>query len=345
MGRNDISGVGHIYLSKFIKKVMSNKLLNKTSFYTIIPILLFSLTSSIFVQDQPGEQMLKVKFKVNIMNHYSTTENTTVVRTFSDKSTREYSRDIIYFFTLKQLSLPTSDFIEIEVKIDSMKYKFKEGEKVITANTEDEDFGEHNYSDDLSNTVIPNAKNFITMYSPYGDFAKNTSDLITQLRDYVVKHSKNNTDTMKRIVWQNQLSDNHLQYISDIRKILLPLNPIKKDSIWKSPITARLDMKTFVDTAEAWIAHTELGEIFIEAVSNKPKFYDDYGVFYGIKYPLKVDSTAGKLKYSFSIDPFGNINQSEGLYSARIFARSNNELFSDSVTVKTKTMILGRYKM
>ncbi len=344
MGRNDIGGMGFVRVPGFLKRINLKNIMKRTALYIMVPFFVIALTSAAFVQDTATEYLLKVRYRLNIMNHYSTTETTTVTRTFSDNTKREYKRDVIYFFTLTQLSLPSQEFQEIEVKIDSMKYKFSEGEKEIIANTEDEDFGETVYTEDLSTTVIPNAKSFITTYSPYGDFAKNTSETISQLKDYLAKHSKTSPDTMKRITWENQLSDNHLQYISDIRKILLPINPIKKDSIWKSPIKARLDGKTFVDTVDAWIAHIEVGEIFIEAVSNMPKFLDNYGLFYGIRFPLKIDSTAGRFKYTFSIDPFGNINHTEGLYSARIHARSNNERFTDSVTVTTKTMILGRYK-
>jgi hypothetical protein len=309
----------------------------------IFPALTLFLMSAILVQDNSEEQQIKIKYALNILNHYSTTENTTIVRTFSDNTTREYSRDIIYFFTTKLLSLPNSEFMELDVKIDSMKYRFKENGKEITANTEDEDFGETVYTEDLSNTVIPNTKTFIMVFSPYGDLAKITSESVEKMRNYVMKHSAGSTDTLKRYNWLNQLSDNHLRYIADIKKLLVPIDPIKKDSTWKSPIIVRLDGKTFVDTSEVWIAHIELGEYFIESVGNKPKFLDNYGTFYGIRYPMIIDSTLGKIKYSLRVDPFGTIKETDGLYSAKIFARSNREKFNDSITVKTSTILLGRY--
>lgn len=343
MGRHDFGSMDTLHLSKStIKKVIMKVITNILKLISLPALTLF-LISAVFVQDQSDEQQIRIKYPLNILNHYSTTENTSVVRTFSDNTTRQYSRDIIYFFTTKLISLPNNEFMELDVKIDSMKYRFIENGKEITANTEDEDFGESVYTEDLSNTVIPNTKTFIMVFSPYGDLAKITSDAVEKLRNYVIKHSESSTDTLKRYNWLNQLSDYHLRYIADIKKLIIPIDPIKKDSVWKSPLIVRLDNKTFIDTAEVWIAHIELGEYFIEAVGNKPKFLDNYGSFYGIRYPMKIDSTLGKTKYSLRVDPYGTINETQGLYSAKVFARSNREVFNDSITVKTSTILLGRY--
>jgi hypothetical protein len=343
MGRYDFSSMVTLHLSKSTLKKVIMKYMANISKLLIFPALTLLLMSAVLVQDQAEELQIKIKYPLNILHHYSTTENTNVVRTFSDNTTRTYSRDIIYFFTTKLLSLPNNEFMELDVKIDSMKYRFIENGKEITANTEDEDFGESVYTEDLSNTVIPNTKTFIMVFSPYGDLAKITSDAVEKLRNYVIKHSESSTDSLKRYNWLNQLSDYHLRYIADIKKLLVPINPIKKDSVWKSPIVVRLDGKTLVDTADVWIAHIELGEYFIEGVGNKPKFIDNYGTFYGIRYPMKIDSTLGKTKYSFRVDPYGTINETEGMYSAKVFARSNREVFNDSITVKTTTQLLGRY--
>ncbi len=348
MGWNDFSRLGFIRLPGFMKKAAvgrHNKLLPLTLALTFASLL---LTSAAFIQGDTAdssEHRLKVKFPLNILHHYKLTEVTTVARTFSDSTTREYSREIEYYYTLKQLSLPSNEFVEIDARVDSVRYLFKENGVEKKVFTEDEKYGEGGLTEDIRLTVLPKDRNFMMTFSPYGDLAKITSPQIDEVKRYFTDHAQELvSDTMRKITWFNQLSDYNLQYICNVQKLLLPMGPVKRDSVWKSPMIFRIDMKNYVDTLKVWIADIKVGEYIIESEGHNPKFFESYGLFNGVKYPLTIDSTKGITKYAIKIDPFGCINKSEGFFSARIFARSNKERFSDSVTVRSNTELLGRYR-
>ncbi len=286
---------------------------------------------------------LSVRFPLNILNHYKLVENTKVVRTFRDDTKKNYTRELTYYFTLKMMSLPTEDFKDMDVIIDSMKYKFFENDKVIEANTQSNDFGS-NFTQDMGYSTIPNALTFTLTFSPYGEIAKLTSSLIKEKKKFLIEQGRKMKDSLEKLYWLNQLSNENLIYITHLRKMFLPPGGISLDSVWKSPILLMVDRKPVFDTASVKIAKYDLGVFTVEADIDTLYKMQNYGLFYGIKMPVTIDSLSGKGKYLMTIAANGTIPKAETHLSAQIYARANKENFVDSVTVRSYYELLGRYK-
>lgn len=286
---------------------------------------------------------LKMKFPVNISNVYKMKEITNVKRSFSDSTNKEYTRDLTWYFTQKVSSSSKDGFTVVEVVIDSVEYKFKEGEAEFKFNSQGDDPGVLTF-EDVQSTTVPLGKSYEMTYNPYWEVSKIEGENLEWLRNYVLKDGKV-LDTLKKILWLDGISIERLSHITDIKKLTFPVGPVEPDSVWRSPFTIQLDGINFYDTLKTNIPKHTSGFQYIDGTTDKIFAQKNPTRFYGIKNTLvSIDSCKGKGTYSLTITPRGSIRTATADFNVEILARVNKETFKETIVTKINWELIGQFK-
>jgi hypothetical protein len=355
MGWNDSGSMVYIY-SKIFKIKKGNTM--KTLILFIIAFLIAGI--ALYADDtrkglNPNEdnkqEVMKFKpvlrYPANVYRIYKMTEITKVHRLYSDSSTKDFQREVTYFMTLTIPNPAQEGFVTLEANIDSMLYRFTEGKVVIEFNTQADTIKKTGKFIDLEAASVPLNRQFMMTYSPYGDVAKIESEDITWLKDFMAKQEQgtNDWDPLKIFVWNDGLSDQRLEQITDVKKISLPQQAMAKDSIWKSPFSVQIDGKEFTDTVSAKIVDFNAGQFVIEAKTNNLKPVTRESYFYAVKKTGEIDSTKGDGFYIIHISPTGIISKVEAEFSVNNYCKVRFEPFFEQVNSKMTWDYMGQYKL
>ena len=339
MGWNDISLMGSVSLKR--KSVL------------ILLAVFISMQFTAFSQKhtddaQKGPEVLKFRpfhlYPKNVLNIYKYTDSTEVTRTFVDGTSTSYNRAITFFFSLKQPAPTEKGFATVETSIDSARYWLKEKNAEIRWDSQDEMAGGINLPD-LKAQTVPLGKYFNMTFSPYGDVAKIEGEKLDEYFDYIKKYGKGLKDTIELFIWTDGASNSRLAQIGNINKILLPQEPIEKDSIWKTPLTLQFENINCFDSVEAKITSVQNGETRIEALAKSIKTVPGSYRFYGIKDRLlSVKSTSGGGIYTLDITPRGTIRKAEGNFEVEMIVPIKSDSFTQKIKNHCVWELVGQFK-
>mgnify|MGYP000580864917 CR=1 FL=1 len=346
MGRNDISCLGSLLFQKMKKK---HKILSEI--FALIIILMFINSIEIFSQDgaKKSEESPAYQLKFippqTIRHVYKMHDSTVVTRTFSDNSTKKYTREVSYYFNFVMPNPPKDGFMTFEVSVDSLKYKFTEGEAVFEFDSQADNPGALTF-EDLVATIVPLGNEFNLTYSPYGEVAKIDGERLDFLIDYI-RQQKNNpmSDVLINFAWEEGISLDRFKFIADVKKIILPAEPIQIDSLWETPIDLQLDYINFFDTLTTKITKFKDGFFYINGVSNNIQAKNKPAKLYGIKTQLvEVADTKGEGSYELILHNRGFVSKAELKYNLEIGSYIKKEYFKQKIETKTTWELLKQYR-
>lgn len=346
MGRNDISCLVSLLFQemKKIQKILSY-------FFVLIFVFLILNRNELFSQDgakkseEPPAYQLKFIPPQTIRHVYKMHDSTVVTRIFSDNSTKKYTREVSYYFNFVMPNPPKDGFMTFEVSIDSLKYKFTEGEAVFEFDSQADNPGALTF-EDLVTTIVPLGNEFNLTYSPYGEVAKIDGERLDFLIDYI-KQQKNNpmSDAIINFSWEEGISLDRLKFLADVKKILLPAEPIQIDSIWKTPIDLQLDYINFFDTLSTKITKFKDGFFHITGVSKNIRAKNKPAKLYGIKTQLiEVADTKGEGSFELILHSRGFVSKAEANYNLEIGSYIKKEYFKQKIETKTTWELLKQFR-
>jgi hypothetical protein len=277
--------------------------------------------------------------------NFKLTYNTLVTRTFSDKTTKTFERDMVLFFSYWQPSPTKEGFSEISVGLDSIKYNYSDGKKTYSwATVSDNDDIPSNY--DFDNVFPLVGRFFDVTLSPYFEMAKIEGKILDEVRSGIEKMG----DTTLRKIWRKANADENFFFLIDMNKNVYKSGRFEIDSTWKMKFTIPIEgIRYTCDTA-------------------KVKFYSYDGKYYNVKaemprmYPnlkdsntvmgmdrviLPVDSTSFSTGFwDMSISPRGLPNLINGSFTTTTNSSVNEQQFSDIIntTIKYEFLSLLRWK-
>ncbi len=278
----------------------------KLVFIQIVLIVVFQI--NIFSQEKgeiklPPAYQLKAYFKTQVYYNYVLYDTTEIQRTYADSSKKQFRRVINYFMTLVQRDDPKDGFSKIEVYIDSITYKFEENDKVYQfTNIETSDPTIFKF-EDFQTYSVPMSMQFEIIYSPYGEVAKIEGERLFEKRSYVEKLRPTIPDTLWYYNWSDGLSDHRLKYIGDVIKLLYPIHPTFRDSIWHSPIQLQIEGINLVDTLELKATGFFANQYQIVGRFVNPNIIWKRTKFYDVKslsLPYKLNGAVGSIEQSLS---------------------------------------------
>ena len=342
MGRNDISRMGYFSAFTLLQKI--------AVLFFFAGLLVSSNLINAFSQDEakkgdgPPQYLLTWGIPATITNVYKMTETTNVWRQFSDSTVKQYKREYTYYFSLKAPNPTDKGFLTIEVSTDSLFYKFTEGTAVYEFDSQADNPGAVNF-EDLKAISVPLGKNFDMIFSPYGDVAEVKGEKLDWFRNYVTEQGKGYLDSASNFLWLDGISKERLQYICDVKKILLPKEPVFKDSTWVSPFGFQLESINFSDTVKAKITQIIEGYKTIVVKSDNLKSVPGNTRFYGIKGQLlPVENATGRGTFTISLTPKGTIRRAEGDFSVELTSKVRRDVFKERITTNVVWELVTQFK-
>jgi hypothetical protein len=251
----------------------------------------------------PPAYTLKPVFRTQIYYNYNLYDTAYVVRVYPDSSIKKFKRIITYYMTFVQPDAPKNGFSFVEVAIDSIYYKFEDGQNIYEfSNIETASPGVFKF-EDFQTYSVPMGVEFTIVYSPYGEVAKIEGDRLLEKRKFVDTLKPAVSDTIWLYNWTDGLSDSRLKHIGDVVKIIYPSTPVFRDSIWFSPIDLYLDGLIVYDTVVVKCAGFSNNRYSIEGIFSKPISKWKKTKFYGVKsisLPYTIETGKGNFQQILS---------------------------------------------
>ncbi len=339
MGRNDTRGMVAVFILK-----------------ALAAALLFLLAAGgLNAQNRSGDKPVKgekEKFTFKVLQRYTPgrahvyhySQKDTVIRVFSDDSEKRFQRQVDYFFTIVAEEGPEDGFINVDVKIDSMRYRMEEGNAVFSYNSQEEIGSTGIEFDDMEKYNVPLGRMFEMTLSPYGEATEFKGENLKWIRDYV-EDGKEMISEKKYFMWMDGLSDNNLAHLADVRKIEVPLGFLKIDTTWQTPVDLRIGGYDFSGETTALIKDYETAAIFITAGIDSLSLVQKRSQFYAIK--EMVDITDAKIENSSMeviINHLGTVDMTLIKAEAVLDAAVKQEYFKEYIFTEMKWELIGRYK-
>ena len=310
-----------------------------------------ALSQHLLAQDAPEQEdeekepeieyRLKVKYDPKIYNSYKLTESNDVTRVYSDSSIVKYNRTITYFFTLYAPDPPEEGFLDIDVAVDSMRYKLVHGEQIYEYDTQRD--MESVFIFDREVASVPATKEFSMIYSPYGEVAEISGDMLDFETEKLFKYG-DRLDTLKKFVWYRGLSAEHLAYLVDVPKGLLPYGSVTEDSIWTKPVKFDVNGVAFSDTMVVRINEHSRGTFLIEAAADSLTPVESAGRFYQIKELAEIRGGVAKGTFEMELIPSGVIGFAEAKIKGVIYPKVKKEEFKEYVDTKITWELEGQFR-
>lgn len=345
MGRNDFSRLVGLLFFKERRNLKHGALLFAAFFST------FLLTSFAFFQEnskppvnEEDKHYLKLRYLETYNDHYKMTESKQVKRFFGSNVIKEYSTETIYYFTHKLKKTDSDGFLEILIKIDSLYFRFKEGNVELSANSQSEDYLNFTH-EELGLSSMPLGQEFVITVSPYGDIVKIEGEKLSWKREYISKSSAGMKDTSLVYSWRQGLSDNRLAHLIFFKKISIPISYVTMDSIWKSQFALQLNRVDFNGTLFSRIQNNTNGNYTFGGEIQGLKAEKQQALFFGFKKEfISLDSAVSSGNYYMTLNPKGHAELSEGDFKTAFYLKKGGNQFTDSVYSKIKYEFVGRYK-
>ncbi len=300
-----------------------------------VPIELSPGTSTL-----PSMNSLKWTFPAGNIFVYEYHDSTEVLRTYSDSSTLAYTREVVYFLQLRALKDPVDGVLELNVNIDSLRYRFRSGDAEIRYDNKTK--MELKFPDLIAATVPVNREFNIKM-SPYWEAVSVNGEMLEWLVNYINDYGEGHLDSMSKFIWFNGISTNALAQYCDIQKGALPNGRIAKDSVWKKPYFLKIDgLDCRDDSATSQISAYNRGVYTIETLSKNLKPLPAPVRVYGIESIVNVIGGEGNGKQVLNMTRKGVITEAKSNFNTLIKAQIRSEIFSQKVQSHYSWKLLGQ---
>lgn len=298
--------------------------MKKLSIFLVIFMYAFTLLS----QDEVEKYKIFSSFPVNVTHKYDFTENTTVKRTYSDSSQIEYSKIVVYHMSLMAPNAPKDGFQPLEISIDSLKYKFKDDKYDIDYNSQSNvDVPPFNVFD-YEKTSVLLGKEYEFDYNPYYEIIDVKGDRLAEQLYRLNDPKKGMRDPLRKYVWLDQLSNEHLEFASDLRKGLFPPFRAQMDTTWKTTSYLELEGIALTDSLEMTLTDFDIKNFTIVGKSFDIKTIDKDVVLHTIKDRSQVLSADGNIDYLLKVSPRGNINYLQIDIDLNVKLKNVNEIYN-----------------
>lgn len=307
-----------------------------------IIIVLFVLNMSILFAQETAKQKYNIfsSFPVNVTHMYDFTENTKVIRTFSDSSTFEYERFLVYHMNYFAPNKPNEGFQEVKVSVDSLKFKFTDKKDTINYNSQsDEQVPPFNiFAYEKASIYL--GKEYFLHYNPYYEVINLTGERL-EFQRYRLNDPKHGMrDPIRKFVWDFNLSDQHLIFNGDLRKGLFPPFRAPKDTTWKTEVELEVDGIMFKDSVEMRFDDFTIKNYLLSGESFGITVPEGEVVLHAIKAKSKILGGEGNVSYSLKVSPKGFINYLQIDIDVKIKIEIQNEIFEQHY-LTTYTWELG----
>lgn len=326
--------------------------------------LLFTLTPMRILSQETGKQptsaapqstapvkkySLRVDWKDGVLHTYSVTEKTKVKRVYRDNIEKNYERETTYFLSMSSTGTDKG-FTKLRVVIDSLKYKFTEGNTILRYNSYDEkDNNIKGEFPDLTGTFACMSHQFEFRVAPTGEVASvsgvGENGDIDWLKDYI-NDPESPMDTLQKILWLSCISPENLKMIADIPKgIIAGKMQIKADSVWTRQIGMRLDGINFSDTLASEVVSFAKSNFVISGESKALRPLSNQSVrMFGIPGLADIISGKGTGKVRLDMTSGGTVRKAEITYAADVEAKYKLEQFSENIQTTVLCTLIGQYK-
>jgi len=320
----------------------------------LLLIALFSFAINVFAQQkavkgqaQDKEEVVKfgimVKHPVNTFSNFVLTENTRVHRVYSDSTTKDYQRNIVYYYTVKVEDSPQKGFQTVIIVVDSLNYLFKDGDKTLDYHSVDMS-GNASRTKDLNFRTPVLGREFNLVYSPYGEVSKIDGSDIKELTDYI-DENKSYMKPIELFMWNTAVSFERLSYIGDNKKIILPRYRIPIDSIWYSPISIELNGYAFKDTAAMKIDKYNSGIFLIKGTMKNLTHINRNELMYNVSKLINIDKTVGTGKIELEMTARGKIKRTKIQYRAVVRAKVGDDYVDEVIDSSIEWKKTGTFRL
>jgi hypothetical protein len=337
MGRNDNSSMVSISMYGII---MSKFLL----------IALFLVSASVLMQaDEKKKVVRKYKFRVDrpVKSDiiYQMTDESIVERTYSDGQTMDYHRKVDYFFSQKVFGDPKNNLLNVTYSIDSVRYYFKDGPKVVRVNTAADENNASTFED--FKVVSPSiGRKFDFVYSEYGDIANVESEQFDELLIELNKESMARAlGEVGKHLWITGIGDSRLRQVCDVPKIMMMKEKKELDSTWESPLYFEVNFLEFFAKPDCRIADYKNGKYVFDAVFDKSQFNDKSYYFFKTGSLCKIEDAEADGAAIIYFDKFGLLDRMEMNVEATVKASVGKEVFTEKIKSNQTWQALKKYGM
>jgi hypothetical protein len=287
---------------------------------------------------------LRVIHKAATFFTHKVIEKTNVHRIYPDETTKDYTREITYFITSKIPSSPEDGFQTLVVSVDSLNYKFKDGETTFEFNTMDMKGNALRFKDLNCKTVVL-GREFEMVYSPYGEVAAIKGKDIEETIEYVKEKGEGYLNEIDMYFWLNGLAKEHLEYLADMKKILLPEGKITMDSVWLSPYTTEINGYAFQDTLALKIASYNAGLYTLDGQSKKIKPLSKESFTYNIPNLVSVVGVTGTGNVKINLKAQGRVESLESLYDINAKIQVGEQFIIEQIKSDIKWELINVFKL
>ena len=282
----------------------------------MLPCLLSSQTRKGASDDEGSGELpsylLNIRYNVNVFHKYIFSEETKIVRTFSDDTKIEYKRNVVYYLTLIQNSLPTDGFTRLKVTVDSLEYQFFEnGIKKYAFNSQDDNSVPPLKSNDFLNYMIPLGREFDMLYSSYREVANVEGEMLQETLDHLNHPERGIQDPTQSYLWNRFLGKNYLSFIGDVQKNLIPPERVFLDSAWLRPVDVFVNGIQFSDTAFIVLKSFSPREYELEAFLDSLVANTDLVSMYGVEDLLTPTEAKGSGKINMNVSARGQVQSAQ----------------------------------
>lgn len=307
-------------------------------------LLLLSSTSfaqkseSASLEKQKNEEApkfkLNLKYPTNVYHKYTLTEETEVLRQFSNDAKSQFKRNVTYFMTLVQNSMPDDGFWTVKITIDSLNYTLSDGSELnLNYFSQDDDAVPPFNNFDFLQYSIPLGREFEITYSPYNDVAKVAGWMLSENRDLINDPQKGIKDQVPHYLWNRGLSDKSLLFLANLHKNLIPSDKVFKDSTYQAPVALYVGNAYYADTASFSVTNFTPREYEVVASVSKFSADEDLLMLPGLKELVKAEASTLDGNIKLNVSPRGQINFVE----AELTSIINFNLKKEKVVETTKT--------
>ncbi|MCO5251522.1 MAG: hypothetical protein M9949_08890 [Candidatus Kapabacteria bacterium] len=289
-------------------------------FFAILILTVLIGSESLYSQEKasPGTEPMtytvRVNFPVNVHHTYTFTEISKITRNFSDGTSKKFDRELTYHFGLRAPNEASKDgFNQIEVSVDSLEYKFSDGDTTIVFNSQADDMRMPGI-DDYKIASIPLGMTYKITYSPYNEIVNVEGDRLEAQREYLTNPKTGPSDSLVKNTWLIGLSDGILNNYFDIVKSIPPTFKAAKDTSWTKAFTVSIENSQFIDSAKFTLSQITPKNYVIVGQSEKFTPQASNVRMFDILRLLKLSDVTGTANYTMMLHPRGTVNEFKAVY-------------------------------
>lgn len=315
----------------------------------VITLILFSsflvfsssLPSNAQGAEKPHEPMYKIlaKFPVNVSNKYVFKEESKITRIYSNGTSKDYRRELVYHFSLRAPSAVNKEgFQLIEATVDSLEYKFTSPDTTIYFNDQRDDLRPPKL-DDYNNKMVVLGLDFQMTYSPYQEVAKFGGEMLLEKRNYLTDPKTAPQDELNKATWVNGLEDESLLNYFDVVKGITPMHRVDIDSSWDKAFIVDLEGGRFIDSVTFTLTNFNIQNYTIKGISKGFTPKEKLVRLFGLSQLIDYTNAEGSSEYTIKMHPKGSVTEINAKYNAILTYQVANDYIQQKVeTNRTWTL-------